>query len=114
MDNFKESLRVLKEIHKVTKNKELAEKLNLTVYAIDGWVKRKKIPSKYMLEIDAHTKTYNAGYENYINEIADTLKFLDPVCTYHIYHTVKDMEEQQKMYGENAFKRKEFESYPHS
>lgn len=114
MDNFKENLRILKEIHKVTKNKELAEKLNLTVGAIDNWVRRKTIPSKYMLEIDAYNKKYTAGYENYIEEISRILKYLNPKCTYDIYWTVKGYEEHQEKYGDESFTGIKFDSYPNS
>jgi len=114
MLEFKENLRKLKEIYRVSQNKELAEKLNITVSAIDGWVRRKKIPSKYMLEIDANKNEYSAGYENYIEEISRILKYLNPKCTYNIYHTVKGFEEHQDMYGHDSFKGRDFDNYPYS
>jgi len=112
MNNFKENLRVLKEIHKVTKNKELAEKLNISVSAIDGWVRRKKIPAKYMIQIDKKNKKYEAGYEAYIEEISNILKYLNPKCTYDIYWQVKSFEEHQNIYGRDSFNEKRFNDYP--
>ena len=111
---FKEKLRLLKQAKEVTSNKELAEKLNLTTHAIDGWVRKKEIPSKYLLIIDESKKKYIAPREEYQKEINRILEYICPKATYYMYHQLKDMEAMDERF-ENYFEiDKKFDGMPNS
>ncbi len=52
MDNIKEDINNLKKYYGVNTYKELAKCLNIGAPAIDGWIRNKKIPLKYLMIIN--------------------------------------------------------------
>ncbi len=87
MDIFKENLRDIKHFFKVDTNRELAEKLEITESAIDGWKRRKIIPAKYMIMINE--KKRRGETINFIEESYELLKLVEPEFTHKIYRMLQ-------------------------
>ena len=104
---FKDNLRKLKQFFNVDTNKELANKLELSVSALEGWQKRKVIPKKYLKYIDNNTSNnfiggnniqisgknkgeININSSNEMNiEICELIKKLDDKQREYYYHMIK-------------------------
>lgn len=107
-DNFEENLRKLKYKFQALTNIELSKKLNITSSAVNEWVKRKTIPTKYLKLLEQETKSItNNGSHNinisgdnsgqiHINssdemslEICKEIKKLSNVKKEYFYHLIK-------------------------
>jgi transcriptional regulator with XRE-family HTH domain len=100
MDDITKDVEKLKEIYKAKNYKELASALNISKSAIDGWVRKKKLPSKYKLIIE-----YNFGENNNINvgginhgimninniksDLCKVIEQLEPKRAEYYYHKIK-------------------------
>jgi predicted transcriptional regulator len=107
--DYKEDLLKLKLFFKVTSNKELAEKLDLTESAVSEWVKRKVIPKKYLKIVQKENNNQEISTNNgnniqiennhgHINinssdemsmEICKEIKKLSDVKKEYYYHLIK-------------------------
>lgn len=104
--NYKEDLKNLKIFYKVFSNKELAEKLGISYNAVSEWIKRERIPKKYLETLDKSKNTITNNGNNNINinenngnihinsneemnlEICNLIKRLNANKKKYIYHLI--------------------------
>lgn len=73
----------LKRIYNATNYEELSEKLNISKSAIDGWIRNKRIPSKYMIKIENSREFKEISErETIINGICENVKLMNDLDLY--------------------------------
>ena len=87
MENFKEDLIALKMALKAKNDTQLAYILKISYSAIDGWKRRKKLPSKYNKYIQSVENTYKN--DNLIDNILLELNQLPEKKQEYFYHLIK-------------------------
>lgn len=109
--DFKENLRLLKVLFKVTTNKELAVKMGLSEDGIKNWIRKKEIPKKHLKLLENNNMLINNIGNNNINgnnsgvnihgdvhinniderdkELCELMKQLEPKEKEYYYHLIK-------------------------
>ncbi|MDD3008579.1 MAG: helix-turn-helix domain-containing protein [Arcobacter sp.] len=100
----------LKKIYNVKNYEELAKELNISKSAIDGWIRNKKVPSKYIIEIEQNNEFKEISErEALIDGIYKNIKLLNNIDLYQTL--IFTSEKIREAYKEKLRQEKELENF---